>query len=154
MPKFKFKLDGVLKLREFKEQAAMNAIAEVVSQIEETKAEIKGIHEAIDKGYESQEAIADSDSESKGRQLYFYPYFFKGKKEHLNQCETRLAALEKKYERRVQEYAEAKGEVKVIQNLKDKEFSAFKKALDKKVEENREEFVIMQMNRKKQGMGI
>lgn len=152
MPKFKFKLEGVLKLREFKENEAMNAIAEVVAEIEATKSEIQEIHEAIDRGYQSQESLADS--ESKGHQLYFYPYFFKGKNEHLKNCEAKLAALQKKYERRVQEYAEAKGEVKVIQNLKDKEFNAYKKAYDKKVEENREEFVIMQMNRKKQGMGI
>ena len=152
MAKFKFKLNGVLKLREFKEQEAMNAIAEVVAQIEETKAEISEIHSAIDRGYESQEALGET--ESKGHQLYFYPYFFKGKSEHLSQCEARLEALQKKYERRVQEYAVAKGEVKVIQNLKDKELAAHKKAIDKKVEENREEFVIMQMKRKKQGMGI
>lgn len=149
MAKFKFKLSGVLKLREFKEKEAMNAIAEVVAEIEATKAEISQIHKAIDKGYDSQESLKDSDI--KGRQLAFYPMFFKGKNEHLKNCETRLAALEKKYQRRVQEYAVAQGEVKVIENIKEKEFQAYKKEFEKKIEENREEFVIMQMNRKKTG---
>lgn len=147
MAKFKFKLDGVLKIREFKEKEAMNAIAEVVAQIEETKAEIRDIHSAIDRGYESQDSL--KDGAIKGHQLSFYPMFFKGKNEHLKNCEAKLAALEKKYQRRVQEYAEAKGEVKVIEKLKDKEFAAFKKEMEKKVEENREEFVVMQMSRRK-----
>ena len=56
MGKFKFKLNGVLKIREFKEKEAMNAIAEVVGQMEQTKAEIRQIHDAIDKGYDSQGA--------------------------------------------------------------------------------------------------
>lgn len=150
MAKFNFRLESVLKLREFKEKEVMNQIAEVVQEIENTKQEIADIHTAIDKGYSSQESLVDSSA--KGQHYAFYPYFFKGKKEHLTQCEARLAALEKKYQRKIEEYAEAKGEVKVIQGLKDKAFAEYKKEYDKKVEENREEFVIMQMSRKKLGI--
>ena len=54
----------------------------------------------------------------------------------------------KKYQRRVQEICEAKGEVKVIEKLKKKNLQLLKD-MNKKIEENREEFVVMQMSRRK-----
>ena len=92
MGKFKFKLNGVLKIREFKEKEAMNAIAEVVGQMEQTKAEIRQIHDAIDKGYDSQSFEKSNDKRSS---TCFLSNVFKGKSEHLKNCEARLAALEK-----------------------------------------------------------
>ena len=151
MAKFKFKLDSVLKLREFKEKKVMNEIAEIVKQIEAVKTEISDIHKAIDKGYQSQELL--KDTEAKGQHLSFYPFFFKGKKEHLNNAESQLAALNKKYHRKIEEYAEAKGEVKVIEKLKEKAHMEFKKEQEKRIEQNREEFVITQMKRRsKEGL--
>ncbi|MGB0454589.1 MAG: hypothetical protein ACPGJV_12850 [Bacteriovoracaceae bacterium] len=141
MKGFNFKLESVLKLRKFHEKKVMNELADIVKEIESTKERIRGIHSAIDEGYQSQKVAVTGHA--KGHELSFYPYFFKGKKEDLKNQENLLHALDKKYQRKVAELARAQGDAKIIQNLKEKKIDEFKKEVNKKIEDQREELVIM-----------
>jgi flagellar FliJ protein len=118
MLKFKFKLDGLLKVREFKEKRIKIELAEILKEINAVEDKIAKIHIAIDETYEAQEKFV-TDAAA-GRMLQFFPMFIQGKKEDLKNQESLLWALKKKYAAKIEELARARGDVKILENFKEK----------------------------------
>ena len=139
MKKYKFKLEALLKMRKFKEKKIKQEIGEIVASIEFNKNKIKKIRSDIDKGYESQEGITGAIVD--GRMLRFYPSFFEASYKAIEDIESTIYALEKKYNHKLQELKIAMGEVKVVENMKDKDFEKFKKQIQKKEQEDIEELL-------------
>lgn len=151
MQKFHFKLNGLLKVREFKEKKIKIELGEILKEITRIENEIEKLHKDIDETYKAQEDLMKDPSA--GKMIQFFPYFIQGKKEHIKVKENELYALRKKYERKVQELAEARGEVKVLENFKDKKKTEWRKEYDKKIQEDMEEFVMLRHNMKKEDAG-
>ncbi len=148
MQKFNFKLNGLLKVREFKEKKIKIELGEILKEISGVEDNIKKLHQDIDETYKAQEDAMKLPAA--GRMIQFFPYFIQGKKEDIKVKEHMLYALKKKYERKVQELAEARGEVKVLENFKDKKKTEWRKQYDKKIQEDMEEFVMLRQNMKKE----
>ena len=144
MQKFKFKLDGLLKVREFKEKRIKIELAEILKEIADVEEAIEKINIAVGEAYDAQEKFL-SDA-SAGRMIQFFPMFIQGKKEDLKNKESLLWALKKKYAAKVEELGKARGDVKVLENFKDKKKTEHHKIAEKKIQEEIEENFIMKIN--------
>lgn len=144
MKKFKFKLDGLLKVREFKEKKIKIELGEILKEIAEVETRIAEANKAIDETYKAQEEVMKDPAA--GQMIQFFPYFIQGKKEDIKNKESLLWALRKKYDKKIAELAEARGEVKVLENFKDKKQVEWKKDKDKKDQEAIEEILMMRSN--------
>jgi flagellar protein FliJ len=144
MAKFKFKLDGLLKLREFKETKVKVELGRIIQDIEETKEKVHQLNLDLDEGYEAHGKVLCSGSGAK--MLQFFPEFFQVKREDIKNKENLIHALSKKLEAKRVELASARGEVKIVENLKEKKHIEFKKEKLKKDQEKIEDQLAMTRN--------
>jgi flagellar protein FliJ len=144
MQKFKFKLDGLLKVREFKEKKIKIELGEILREIGAVEDKISEANKAINEAYAAQEACMQDVS--KAQMLQFFPYFIQGKKEDIKNKQNLLWALQKKYDQKIAELATARGEVKVMENFKDKKKTEWTKERNKKEQEAIEEILMMRTN--------
>ncbi len=144
MKKFKFKLDGLLKLREFSEKKIKIELGEILKEITATEEMIAKMNRDIDETYKAQDELLSTAAD--GRLLQFFPYYIQGRKEDIKNKENLLWSLRKKYENKVQELATARGQVKVLENFKDKKKHEWTKEKDKKELESIEELLMIRRN--------
>lgn len=142
--KFKFKLDGLLKVREFNEKKLKIELGEILKEILVVDEQIAAANKAIDETYKAQEDFMKDPAA--GQMIQFFPYFIQGKKEDIKNKENLKWALQKKYEKKTQELASARGEVKVLENFKDKKKEEWRKDKEKKEQEAIEEILMMRSN--------
>ncbi len=139
--RFSFKLEGLLKLRHFKEEQLKVELGKINSDIQNTKNRIKELQQHIDEAYISQEQAMKEKVD--GQFARFFPYFIQAKREDIKNQENLLYSLERKYQSKLREVSLAMGESKVILNMKEKEKTSWKKEKDKKEQEDIEEIIGM-----------
>lgn len=144
MQKFKFKLDGLLKVREFKEKKIKIELGEILKEIAMVEEKIAADNAAIMETYDAQEAFMKDPSS--GQMLQFFPLFIQGKKEDIKNKENLMWSLKKKYDKKIAELATARGEVKVMENFKEKKKGEWTKEKNKKEQEAIEEILMMRSN--------
>lgn len=144
MKKYKFKLEGLLKLRKFDEQKVKMEIGQIVSEIENTKNRITKLKDDIDEAYKARDM--EMEKNVSGEFLHFFPMFLQGKNEDIDNNENLLVALNRKYQAKLAELNEARGKVKVVENLKEKDFTDFRREQNKKEEEKIQDILIMRRN--------
>ncbi len=141
MIKYSFKLEALLTLRKNEEEkikVQLGLINKEIFQIEET---IKKQHEDIDQGYTSQEALLKNGVE--GKMLGFYPYFTEGKKAFIEKLETQMWSARRRYFEKLEELKVMRGRVKVIEKLREKDFTKFRKEQLKEEDKKNEDLVRM-----------
>jgi len=143
--KFKFKLDGLLKVREFKEKKIKLELGDILKEIEHAKGIIAKAQQDIEDCYEAQEAFVAEPAA--GRMVQFFPQYIQSRREEQKIQENILYSLNRKYQEKIKELAHAKGEVKVIDNLKDKQQLEFNKKKEKKLQEGIDELTIIKKHR-------
>jgi len=141
MKKFKFRLDGILKLREFEEKKAKINFGKVLTKIELVQREIKKLNNDMGIGYDEMEALLKD--KMSGRMLQFFPGYFEGIKAMIHQKENELKNLNDELKFRKLELKKAEGEYKSIDKLKEKAFEKFKKEIKRKEEIERDDHTIM-----------
>lgn len=139
MKGFKFKLDGLLKLREFKENSIKSQLGGILKEISRVEGKIEEIEKSIDESYKSQEEFLAQPAA--GEMIKFFPYFIQGRKEDLAVQHNLLRGLRNQYEQKLLELKKARGDVKVLENMKDKKSSEFRKAANKKREADIEDIL-------------
>ena len=147
MKKFKFKLETVLKLREFKEEEAKLKLGEVVREMEEENYKINNLKKELDELYKQKDQMMKNPSSA--RMLSFFPTYLKTKKEDILAHENIVYSLQKKYEKKRQELAEAMGEVKVMENMKEKDHQQYKKEATRKNGQDLEDILNMRYKKVK-----
>ena len=145
--KYKFKLEGLMKLREFNEKRVKLELGEIVSEVQNLKDEIESIEKQIDEAYESYHSSSRNGAD--GKFLQFYPYYIQGKKEDIKNKVNLIFSLERRMEEKRKELSIARGEVKVIENLKEKGFEAWKKETMKKAQEDIDDLMTIRRNLEK-----
>jgi flagellar protein FliJ len=141
MRKFKFKLEGLLKLRKFKEQMLKAELGEIVGEMNRADEKIKQLSQNIDKGYASQEAVLRTATT--GSNIQFYPQYIEAHQANILQQQERKEVLKRDYDEKVKEMAVALGELKIVKNLKEKKLEEFKKDMLKREVMNIDDMVIM-----------
>ncbi len=144
--KFSFKLEGLLKLRHFKEEQLKVELGQINTDIQNTKVRIAELEQHIAEAYDFQEKSLSGHSD--GRLARFFPYFIQAKKEDIKANENLLFSLERKYQAKLKEVSQAMGESKLIQNMKEKAKDTWKKEKEKKEQEDIEEILHMKRGSK------
>lgn len=146
MKQFKFRLNGLLKLREFREHKAKMELGQINQALSDVKNELAKLNRNIDEGYLSQEKMLQQPTPA--RLMQFYPYFSQGIREHIKKLYIKLGELNKSYDQKMLELNRLKGDVDIIEKLKEKERVKFMKVVEKKMEENIQDTVLMNQFRK------
>jgi len=144
--KFKFKLDGLLKVRHFKEEQLKVELGAINKEIMAIEDRISQLYGEIDDSYTEQEKIYQTDTS--GQLAKFFPYYIEAKREDIKANENLLYSLRKRYEQKLSEVAMAMGDTKLISNMKDKEKKSWKKKIQKKEYSEIEEVLSMRHPRK------
>lgn len=130
MKKYKFKLEAILKVRKLKEEKCKMEIGRLQVEINNLKNELDKHNSGIDDSYLSQEkGLADGMN---GHELRFHPYFVAGKKAHIDQITAQINMLQSDVEKKYDELKFLRADVKVIEEMKEKDKVKYKKALEKK----------------------
>ena len=147
MKKFKFKLEALLKLREFAEKQKKLELGKVLREIADVKDYIEKLKQDIQESYEAQEQFLANPAA--GQMIQFFPFFIKSKNDEIKNQQTLLKALENKFEDKSRELALARGEAKVIEKLKEKHHDKYKKQILKNENQQLEEIVMAKRHREK-----
>lgn len=139
--KYKFKLDGLLKLRSFKEEKLKVELGQINQEIFKVKERIKELENHIADSYVEQEKVLGDSSN--GQLARFFPYYMQAKREDIKNQENLLFSLQKQYERKLDDVHRAMGEKKIISNMKDKDMEKWRKAKNKEDNDKMEESVQM-----------
>ena len=139
MKGYKFKLDAVLKIRKLKEEQCKMEIGRIQVRINLLKSEISKHNVGIEHAYESQEeSLKDGLT---GQELQFHPYFVSGKRAHIGYLENEIRDLTHDVNQKFDELKQLRANVKVIDEMKEKDKLKYKKAYQKKQDEVIEEQV-------------
>ncbi|MBI2522143.1 MAG: flagellar export protein FliJ [Bdellovibrio sp.] len=146
---YKFKLQALLKVREFKENNLKIELGRIVQERESTKARIEQLNSDIDAAYHDQGELVTRDIT--GNEIQFFPYYLQGKKDDLERTIKRLEEIEILLKKKLQELAIARGESKLLENMRANDFDKFKRELEKKQHNQIEELFIMRAGHDRKG---
>ena len=141
--KFNFKLQGVLRLKELKEQEAKNKLGSLLKEINLHMEKIDQLREEIRfyfSEYERNETMKSSNI-LQGLRTYM-PDFLTSHYEKIRSCQEKIMDLEKIKSELILNLNKAKGEVKIFSEMKEKKFQEFKFQENKKMEQELEEIFI------------
>ncbi len=137
MKKYQFKLDAVLKLRKLKEENCRTELGLLNKELELLVQKIASDKEEIGKYYEIQE-LALKTGAAAGK-LQTFPALVEAKEKNIQIFERKKRNHEDLIVEKKQELAVLRGELKVMDNLKEKDFTEWKKAYNKDVDQKVEE---------------
>jgi flagellar FliJ protein len=146
MKKFKFKLESVLKLKNFKEKIKTE-LGIIVAKINECKIVMQKIKDDVNLAYQDQEAMLKIGAS--GQEVQFFAHFVKGKKEHMIFQQSILKELNENYNSKISELKVIKGEVKIVENLKEKKKTEYKKDEEKKYQASIDELTLARLSLEK-----
>jgi flagellar FliJ protein len=149
---FKYKLEGLLKLRSFKEEQCKQQLGHINVLLEKKKEEIQNENSFIADGYTTQESMLDEGVT--GNNLHFFPMYFEGKRNKIIQLQAEQAGLEEAINEKREEWIQYRADLKLIEKLKEKEFIIYKKELNKKIDKNLEETVSIWTHHNKSKNGL
>lgn len=133
MKKFEFRLQALLKVREFREKQVKTELGEILREIGSLEEQNNNLDREITEAYHSQEKMLEANVDAQF--LNFYPYYIEGKKNHIKNNESKIFALKKRYDAKLEELKQAKADVHVIEGLKEKEQTKHKKEVDKRLQD-------------------
>lgn len=141
MKKYKFKLDGLLKLREFREHQEKVKLSQINQQITDIDNKVVDVTHEIELAYKSQQELTESGID--GQFLSFYPMYIKAKKDLIQQLQAQKQQLLKTHSLQVKILSQKRGDVKVIEKVKHKDHEKFKKEKAKKIQEDIDDIIMM-----------
>ncbi len=152
MKKYQFKLDAVLKLRKLREENCRTELGFLIRAHEQIEAKIIQENEEIRKYFQIQE-ISLKEGASAGK-LQAFPGLIAAKDKSIQNLELSKKKHETYIAEKKQELAELRGELKVMENLKEKDFGIWKKAYNKEIDEKVEEQTQIWLNHRDKKAGL
>lgn len=137
MKKYQFKLDAVLKLRKLKEENCRTELGLLNRGLERIIDQISHENAEITKYYQIQELSLKTGSLA--GKLQTFPGMIAAKEKTLKLLERDKKRQEEMIEEKKYELAILRGELKVMDNLKEKDFTEWKKAYNKEIDQKVEE---------------
>lgn len=137
MKKYQFKLDAVLKLRKLKEENCRTELGLLNRALEQIEAKINHESDEIGKYYQIQESSLKNGAFA--GKLQTIPGLIGAKDKAIELLKREKKRHEIYIEEKKQELATLRGELKVMENLKEKDLSEWKKAYNKEVDQTVEE---------------
>ncbi len=137
MKKYVFRLEPVLKLRKLKEENCRTELGRLIMHLDKIDNQLAHDRNEIDTYYKIQEGTLKNGMN--GGQLQAFPMLVAAKNKNIQLLEAdRKKQLEYIEEKR-QELAQLRGDLKVMENMKEKDYETYRKALNKEIDQKVEE---------------
>ncbi len=137
MKKYAFRLEAVLKLRKLKEENCRMELGQLILYLNKIEDQISHEKSEINKYYEIQEGALKNGA--KGSQINAFPMLIGAKDQNINLLERDKKKQEELIADKKMELAQLRGDLKVMDNLKEKDFQEYRKALNKEIDQKVEE---------------
>lgn len=138
MKKYQFRLEAVLKVRKFKEETCRMELGQLLNELQKIVDQLSHDQEQIENYYRIQEGALEGRGMS-ASQLQAFPMLVAGKNRNIELLEGAKKRQEQLIEDKKRELAIIKGELKVIENMKEKDFEKYRKELNKEIDQKVEE---------------
>lgn len=138
MKKYQFRLDPVLKIRKFKEETCRMELGQLLNELQRINDQLAHDQEQIDNYYKIQEGALQNGGMS-ASQLQAFPMLIAGKERNIELLNNAKRRQERLVEDKKRELAIMRGELKVIENMKAKDFEKYRKELNKEIDQKVEE---------------
>ncbi|MFY7993980.1 MAG: hypothetical protein ACOVP4_11850 [Bacteriovoracaceae bacterium] len=150
MKKYAFKLEAVLKLRKLNEENCRMELGALMLHMQKIESQIEYEKAQIDNYYKMQEDVLKAGAG--GAQLQLIPNMISAKTKNIQLLNRDKRKQQQLIDEKRQELATVKGELKVMENLKEKDFNEYKKAMNKEIDQKVEEQTQLWLMNKKQGL--
>jgi len=137
MKKYTFRLEPVLKLRRLKEENCRMELGRLLQDLNRIEDQLKHDREEVSNYYKIQESGLKNGI--RGDQLQAFPMLVAAKDKNIQLLLRDQKIQEGKVETKKQELAILRGELKVLENLKEKDYGEFRKAVNKDTDQKVEE---------------
>ena len=149
MKKYEFKLEAVLKLRKLNEENRRMELGVLMLEMQKIDNQIEYEKKQIDTYYKIQEEALKTGAG--GAQLQMIPNMVAAKTKNIQLLNRDKRKQQQLIDAKREELAVAKGELKVMENLKNKDFDEYKKVLNKEIDQKVEEQTQLWLMNKNQG---
>lgn len=130
--KYVFRLEPVLKVRKLKEENCRMELGQLLQELVKIEDQLKHDQHEIGNYYNIQEG-ALKNGMSAG-QLQAFPMLIAGKERNVELLIRDKTRQERIIEEKKQELAILRGDLKVLENLREKDYTEYKKALNKEID--------------------
>jgi flagellar FliJ protein len=137
MKKYAFRLDAVLKLRKLKEENCRMELGQMILYLNKIEDQINHEKNEINKYFEIQQGALQNGV--RGGQINAFPGLIRAKDQNISLLERDKIKQENLIAEKKLELAQLRGDLKVMENLKDKDYQEYKKALNKEIDQKVEE---------------
>lgn len=137
MKSYTFRLEPVLKVRKLKEENCRMELGHLVSELTKIESQLAHDRKEIERYYNIQEGGLKLGM--RGDQVQAFPMLVAGKNKNIELLLRDKKLQEEKIASKKQELATLRGELKVIENLKEKDYTEFRKAMNKEIDQKVEE---------------
>ena len=137
MKKYNFRLEAVLKLRKLKEENCRMELGVMMTELGRLDNQLAHDRKEIENYFKIQEASLKSGV--RGDQVQAFPMLVSAKERNIQLLLRDKKFQEQKIEEKKYELATLRGELKVIENLKEKDYTEYRKAVNKEIDQKVEE---------------
>lgn len=137
MKKYSFRLEAVLKVRKLKEENCRMELGQLILHLNKIEDQISHEKNEIQKYFEIQESNLKTGVRS--GQINAFPMLVRAKDQNIELLERDKKRQEQIIADKKLELAQLRGDLKVIENLKDKDYQEYRRALNKEIDQKVEE---------------
>lgn len=137
MKRYTFRLEPVLKVRKLKEENCRQELGRLITQLTKIDNQLAHDHSEIDSYYKIQEGAMKVGI--RGDQIQAFPMLVAGKERNIQLLTRDKKIQEDLIEEKKRELATLRGELKVIENLKEKDYTEYRVAANKETDQKVEE---------------
>lgn len=137
MRKYEFRLDPVLKLRKLKEENCRMELGQLLMELNRIEDQLAHDRKEIDNYYKIQEGALENGM--RGGQVQAFPMLIAAKNRNIELLLADKKKQEDRVEAKKQELAQLRGDLKVMENLREKSYDEWKKAVNKEIDQKVEE---------------
>lgn len=137
MRKYEFRLEAVLKLRRLKEENCRVELGQLQLQLARIDDQIS--HDRTELGrYQDIQELSLKGGVTAG-QLQAFPMLMSAKEANIQALHRERTQQEKLIQEKREELARLRGELKVMENLREKDYTEYRKSLNKEIDQKVEE---------------
>jgi flagellar FliJ protein len=137
MKRYTFRLEPVLKVRKLKEENCRMELGRLISELKKVDDQLAHDRKEIDNYFTIQEGALKTGV--RGDQIQAFPMLVSAKEKNIQLLMRDKKIQEDQIEAKKQELASLRGELKVIENLKEKDYNEYRKATNKEIDQKVEE---------------
>jgi flagellar export protein FliJ len=141
--KFNFKLQSVLRLKELKEDEIKGKLGQIVGKINTKLLAIEDYKNEVNMYFDRYEDAEKSKETMLGGLRAYMPEFLVSHYEKIRKCREEVEELTNTKNSLIEKLNQAKGQVKIFSNLKEKKYQDYKYKLNKKINDEIEELIIL-----------